>query len=228
MNKFEWARNEAINQRDNSETNPYRGWKPEEFDAFLDRLHGIIGAKAPSGLSRIAPLATEVIKADFDETRPDDLGDDPECCSYYMQCVTNIMHGIARWANRNHYHEPIHYIFATLKGEGGNLAAWFDYCWKHPNIRAYYRLGKGHSRVPHDVQQASAEPALQAADIAAYEMNKATLRWIANIYADMPLSDLRKSLDSLVRTDYWGWTLRKKDMEEGFAEIRDVRRRFPL
>lgn len=228
MNKFEWARNEAINQRDNSKTNPYRGWKPNEFDEFLDRLHGIIGAKALSGLPRIAPLATEVICADFDEARPDDLRDDPECCSYYLQCVTNIMNGIAVWANRNHYYEPINYVFAKLESEAGNLAAWFDYCWKHPEIRNYYRLGKGFARVPHDRFQASSEPALQAADIAAYEMNKQVLRWIANNYADLPLSDLRKALNSLVRTDYWGWVLRKKEMEEGFAEIRNTRRRFPV
>ena len=228
MNKFEWARNEAINKRDDSNTNPYRGWKPEEFDAFLDRLHGIIGAKAPSGLPRIGPLATELIKADFDEVRPDDLRDDPECRSYYLQCVTNIMHGIARWSNRNQYNEPIHYVFARLKGEAGNLADWFDYCWKHPNIRAHYRLGRGRSRVTHDIYQASTEPALQAADIAAYEMNKATLTWIAKNYADMPLSGLRKSLNSLVRTDYFGWTLRKKDLEDCYAELRDVRRRFPV
>ena len=228
MNEFEWARSQVIAGKELSEKNPYRGWSREDFDAFLNRLHDVIGRKAPSGLPRIMPLQTEVIKADFDETRPAELRDDPECKSYYMLCVTNIMAAIAQWANRNFISDPIHYVFASNKDEVGNLGQWFDYCWKHPSIRGFYRLSKGYSVAPYDVQSASAEPALQAADIAAYEINKGAVKWIEKGFVDIPLTDLRKALDSLVRTDYWGWLLRKRELEPTFAEILATRKRFPV
>ena len=230
MNKFEFARAETIAGRNSkfSEDNPYRDWTRDDFDNFLNRLHGIIGTRAPSGLPRIAPLATHLIKADFDETRPDELKNDPQCRSYYITCVANLMDALAAWARNNKYLDPIHYVFAGLKDETSNLGNWFDYCWKHPDIAFHYRLGKGYSRVPHDIQQASAEPALQAADILAYDLMKGNVKWIGNNYADMHLSQMRKSLDSLVRQDHWGWTLRKQDLEELFAEIPPLRMRYPV
>lgn len=228
MNKFEFARSQVIAGIELSEKNPYRGWAREEFDTFLDSLHEVIGRKARSGLPRIAPLQSEVIKADFDEARPVELDNDPECKSYYMVCVTNIMAAIAIWAKRNSYRAPIHYVFGSLKGEAGNLQRWFDYCWRHPEIRRYYRLSKAYSGRPYDIQNASDEPALQAADIGAYEINKAAIRWVEKGFADMPLRDMRKALDSLVRTDYWGWLLRKKELEAWFAEMLATRQRFPV
>ena len=230
MKDFEYARSRVIaDKRDEiSRKSPYREWRKDDFDSFLPVLHNIIGKKAPSGLPRIAPLVTHVIKAAFDDTRLDTLKDDPQCRSYYMVCVTNLMEAIALWAKNNNYYEPIHYIFASLKGEAGNLGDWFDYCWKHHAIATHYRLGKGFSRVPHDVQQASTEPALQAADILAYETCKGNVTWIKKNFVDMHLSQMRRSFDSLVQTDYLGWTIRKTDLEELFVEIPKLRERFPL
>ena len=63
------------------------------------------------------------------------------------------------------------------------------------------------------------EPALQATDIAAYEMNKAVLEWISRGYVDIPKQELRKALTSLAKTDHAGWTYRKKELMESFDEI---------
>jgi len=228
MNQFEFARSQIIAGGELSENNPYRTWTRENFDAFLNSLHGIIGARAASGLPRIAPFQTEIIREDFDETRPVELKDDPECKSYYILCVANIMSAIANWANRNFYSDPIQYVFACNKDEAGNLANWFAYCRKHPAIHNFYRLANDLSLGPYTMQLASDEPALQAADIAAYEINKAALKWIEKGFVDIPLQDMRRALDSLVRTDYWGWLLRKRELEPTFIEIAATRKRFPV
>jgi len=227
MNRFEWARSEVIAGRELSTKNPYYGWHKEDFDQLLDKLHHVINRKDKSGAYRLVAFMTEVLRTDFDETRPEELKNDPQCRSYYIFCVSNIMEAIARWADLSTYYDPIHYVFAGGANEGGNLERWFNYCWKHPGIKAHFRLGKGYSRFPYDTQYANDEPALQMADTAAYEFNKAAMLWVQRGFRDMDKSEMRRSLGSLARTDHAGWLFRKEELLQTYDAIIKHRRRFP-
>jgi hypothetical protein len=66
-------------------------------------------------------FASSVVKADFDQTRPAELESDPECKSYYILNVANVMKMIALWFSQQAIYDPIHYIFAGGDGEGGNI-----------------------------------------------------------------------------------------------------------
>jgi hypothetical protein len=171
---------------------------------------------------------TTVIRPAFDECRPVELKDDPECRSYYIFSVANIMKVIALWANANNYFDTIHYIFACNADEAGNLARWFAYLMKHPGKAAFYRLGKGYSNMPYDTQFAAKEPALQMADCAAYEFNKAVIKWIKNDCKDTLKSEFRRSLTSLARADHRGWLFRKKELLDTWPDIIQERIRFPV
>jgi hypothetical protein len=227
MNKFEYARAQAIAGRDLKTDNPYCGWSRTDFDRFLDRMHRIINRRAKSGKPRLGPFQVGVVRPDFDKARPDELKTDPECRSYYVLCVSTIMDAIGQWADENNYNDPVHYIFAGGDKEGGNLEGWFDYCWKYPELRHRFRLGKGYSRVPHSIQYAAAEPALQAADIAAYELNKAAIKWLERGLQPTPLSEMRAALRSLVRIEHYGWLWTKDQLAPFFANVPSNRRIYP-
>lgn len=230
MNQFEFALSQAIAGREIPKKNAHHGWSTEDFVPFLVRLHKTIGRRDSTGQPRLTSFQTQVIKADFDKTRPDELKDDPECRSYYMICATNLMTAVAEWAEEKSYPGPIRYVFAGNGSEDGNLGRWFTYCWKYPNIFEHFKLGVGFDPTPcgPDIRLAKTEPGLQAADIVAYEFNKTTVTWIERNYEDMPKSTLRKSLSSLVRSDYRGWTFREPELIKAFAEIAENRKKFPL
>jgi hypothetical protein len=55
--------------------------------------------------------------------------------------------------------------------------------------------------------------------VAAFELHKGALEWIARGFVDMPKDTLRKSLTTLARTPHYGWIFRKKGIAETFESI---------
>ena len=104
-------------------------------------------------------------------------------------------------------------------GEGENLERLFMERWDNPVTKNRFRLSKGYSLMPYGIEWMKGEPALQAADITAYEMHKSTLTWIKRGLGDMPKDELRKSISSLCRTEHHGLLYRKKELLESFADI---------
>ena len=227
MNKFEYARAQAIAGGELENKNPYYGWSKADFDRFLDRMHRIINRRSKSSKPRLAPFQATVIRSDFDEARPKELKSDLECRSYYIFCVSAIMDAIRQWADENNYYDPVHYIFAKGDKEGGNLHRWFDYCWKHEDLRHRFRLGKGYSRVPHSMQFSAVEPALQAADVAAYEFHKFAVSWIESGLQEIEKARLRAAIKSLTRIEHFGWLFTKQQLAAYFADVPENRRLYP-
>lgn len=219
MSKFEFARSQAIAGKEIPKSSLYHCWKMEEFAPFLHRLHDTINRKDNRGIYRLEASSSAVIKSDFDETLPNELKGDVQCSSYYIFNVITVIKGIALWADRHNYHDSIQYVFSAGDGENGNLERLFVDMWDDPIAKPWFRLSKDYADKPYSIKRMKDEPALQAADIAAYELHKAQLEWIARGYVDMPLSELRKSLSSLARTSHYGWLYRKKELAESFADI---------
>jgi hypothetical protein len=228
MNEFEYAYKRVGAGHDLSKNDPYYGWRISDFDRLLDQLHRVINRKAKSNKPRLGPFQVGVIRPDFDDARPRELKNDPECKSYYIFCVSAIMDAIGQWADENDYHYPVHYIFAKGDKEGGNLDRLFDYYWKHEDLKHRFRLGKGYSRVLHSMQFSAVEPALQAADIAAYELNKFAISWIEKGLRQVAKSDLRNALKSLARNEHFGWLFTKDQLSRYFAVIPSKREAYPV
>ncbi|HEU0144136.1 MAG TPA: hypothetical protein VFQ47_05065 [Nitrososphaera sp.] len=219
MTDFEYARSQAVAGKEIPKRSKFYGWLKDEFVPFQQRLHKVINRKDKNGIYRLEASISAVIKSDFDETLPDELKGDVQCSSYFIFNVITVIKGIALWADRNNYRDPIHYVFSGGDGENGNLERLFADMWHDPIAKPWFRLSKDYSGKPYSIEPMKGEPALQAADIAAYELHKAELEWIARGYVDMPLSELRKSLSSLARTSHYGWLYRKKELAESFADI---------
>lgn len=219
MSKFEFARSQAIAGKEIPKSSLYHGWKAEEFALFLQRLHDVINRKDKNGIYRLEASISAVIKSDFDESLPDELKGDVQCSSYYIFNVITVIKGIALWADRNNYRDSIHYIFSAGDGENGNLERLFKDMWNDPVAKPLFRLSKDYEDKPYSIKLMKDEPALQAADIAAYELHKAELEWIGRGYVDMPLVELRKSLSSLCRTSHYGWVYNKERLALTFADI---------
>jgi len=130
------------------------------------------------------------------------------------------MEGIANWANQSIYYDPIHYIFAGGDDETGNLDSWFSRLFERALMINHFRLGKGFGRIGYDIQWMKSEPALQAVDCPAYELNRAVIEWAKRDFSPILKSELRKSLSSLCRIDHSGATLRKPELEETLAAVR--------
>jgi len=129
------------------------------------------------------------------------------------------MKGIRLWADGKNYRSPIHYVFSAGDREDGNIERLFLDMWNDPNAKTFFRLSTDDTPKPYSIKKMKEEPALQAADIAAYEMNKAVLEWINRGYVDIPKQELRRALTSLAKTDHAGWAYRKKELLESFDEI---------
>jgi hypothetical protein len=226
MKDFEYAQ-AAIKRGERekiSRKNPFKNWDEGEFVPFQNRLYGVINRKNKDGEYRMASFNSSVVMADFDETLPDELKDDPECASYYIFNVANVMKQIALWCSSHiMYNHPIHYIFAGGDKEGSNIENWFDYCWNSEQDKNYFRLNKGYTRMGYDIQWMQAEPALQAADVAAFEFNKVALKVVEWGGGDIPKSEMRKSLSPLCRAEHYSYTLTKEVLPGAFAQI--IRRR---
>lgn len=219
MTDFEYAQNEIINGRELSTKNPYHGWSKDDFVPFLKRLHRVINRKKSDGSYRMQAFISSLVKPDYDKTLPDALKDEPGCRSHYMFNVANTMESIAQWANKHTYYDPIHYVFAGGDGEGGNLEKWFVSCWENDNLRKHFRLSKSYSHMPYDIARMKDEPALQAADIAAYEFNKVALEVAERGGLDIPIKELRKSLSSLCQADHNGLLLRDQELAKAFPHM---------
>lgn len=219
MTDFEFARSQAIAGKEIPKRSKYFGWSENEFVPFLQRLHRVINRKTQNSQYRLEAYISHVIKADFDEIIPSELVGDVQCSSYYIFNVLTVIKGIALWADRHGYHDPIHYVFSAGDGEGNNLERLFVDMWDDPVAKNRFRLSKDYSRMPYSIEAMKGEPALQAADIGAFELHKGVLEWISRGYVDMPKSTLRKSLTTLARTSHFGWLFRKKEIAETFADI---------
>jgi hypothetical protein len=217
-NKFERARSDTIAGRHLSKNNPYCGWVSDDFVPFQRRLQDVINRKRKDGTFRTGGFIASVVKADFDKTLPSELKNDPGSRSHYIFNVVMIMEKIAAWAEDNRYYDPIHYVFAGGDGEGGNLENWFDDCFRNKAARNRYRLSKGYSRIGYSIEWAQKEPALQAADMAAYEFNKVSL--LAAEKGRMVTEDeVRKSLLNLCRTRHEGMLLTERELVPSFKQM---------
>lgn len=230
MTDFEWAQSQVIREKELPENNPYRGWKREDFPAFLQRLHRVITRLRRDGLYRFVGSASSVDKVEFDALLPEELRDDPECQSYYIFTVANLMKGIATWCNRNFLHykyHPIHYIFASGIGEGGNLDNWFKHCWEETGAAThYYRISKSYSRWGYSIADMKQERAIQAVDVCAFEMSKIAVDVQARGGGKIPVEDTRKSMPSLGKIPHFGAVLTGNELQEAFDQI--IRQRASL
>lgn len=201
---FEWSLNQVINEKELPKDDFYYGWAKEDFLAFQKRLYRVLNRKRPDGEYRLVAFASNVHKADFDSKLPNELKGDPECQSYYIFNIANLMKQMAFWCNRHfkHYQRtPMHYIFAGGDvGEASNLHAWFDHCWNDDGDRYYYRLSKGYTSMGYDTQWMKGEAALQAADVATFELSKLGVEIAVRGHSNIPLDELRKSLPVLFHT----------------------------
>lgn len=220
MTDFNYARNLLEHGKPIPKTNPHYGWTVQEMDAFLNRLHRTINRKDRRGEYRLESFTSGLIQSDFDETRPAEIQNNVQCSSYYIFNVVQILKQIAFLSEKSKTDtDPIHYIFAGGDGEGGRLQKLFKEMWDDSVAYDLFRLGKSYSAMPYSIKEAKTEPALQAADIAAFEMNKAQLIWRANEFKDTPLDEFRKSLAALGRSKHWGLFYQAEQLRESFQEI---------
>lgn len=218
MTDFEFALSRVKAKNPIPEKNLFHGWTEDEFVPFLKRLHRTIARKS-NGIYRLESISSNVVMSDFDETLPDELKGHPKCGSYYVFNAWTVMRGIALWANKHNYYDPIHYVFAGGDGEGNNIERLFVALWNYESDRHHYHLSKGYSHVPYSVEMMKGEPALQAADITAFESQKMALKWLESDCTEDPSDKLRKSLFSLAKAEHRGWLHRKKEVAETFTSI---------
>jgi len=221
MNKFEYAVNAVRTGRQISRKDAYYGWSEDEFVPFLKRLQRVINRKRRDGSFRMEAFISSVVKPDFEKTLPDELRDEPGCSSPYIFNVMINMESLVQWTTQHGYDGPIHYVFAGGDKEGGNLERWFDYCFSNEVARERYKLSKGYSRVGYSIEWMKAEPALQAADIAAFEYNKLALRVLdtGKRVSEMNSAEVRRSLVNLCDTRHNGKLLAEKNLIPSFAEM---------
>lgn len=218
MTDFEFALSRAKANKSIPEKNPFNDWKMDDFVPFQKRLHGTINRKT-NGIYRLVSNASTLIKADFDAALPDELKENSKCSSYYIFNVWIVMQGIALWTQNNNYYETIHFIFSAGDGEGNNLKQLFQDLWSDVINRNYFHLSNNvnHS---YEIQVMKDEPALQAADITAFECHKLALKWAENGFAQgVSDGEMRKSMLSLGQADHYGWVYRKEEILKTFADI---------
>ena len=198
MNKYEKALSETIQGRDLRPSDPYYGWPREDFTPFLQRLHNVLRRKNADSFPRLEGIGQSIKKADFDSMLPDELKDDPGCKSYLMFNIASNMAHAAMWASHNKYDDEIHYVFASGDCEDGNIARFFDSLWEYEKAQQFFRLTKEISPTGYELQSAQTQPAIQAADIAAYEFNKLAMHCLENNY-EIDEHTARKSVVNLCR-----------------------------
>jgi hypothetical protein len=227
MNKFEYAVNAARTGKQMSRKDAYYGWSEDEFVPFLQRLQRVINRKRRDGTFRMEAFISSVVRPDFEKTLPDELKDEPGCQSPYIFNVAINMESVFLWRVRNGYDGPIHYVFAGGDREGGNLERWFDHCWNNDVASERYKLAKGYSRVGYSIEWMKAEPALQAADIAAFEYNKLALKVAESgrRVNEMNKAEVRRSLVNLCNTRHNGKLLTEKHLVPSFAEMLKFKRK---
>lgn len=180
MNKFERARSEVISGRELKPDNPYRGWTVKDFDSFVNRLHKVLARKRGPRKVALEGLGCSLSKADFHAMLPDELRDQPECQSEYIFNVAVNMQHAAMAAELRGLEGEIHYVFASGDGKGNHLQDWFRSLWRNKAAIKFFRLSKSNSHWGYEFTEAAREPAIQAADIAAYEFNKLAMHCAEN------------------------------------------------
>lgn len=219
MTDYEWAKNQVKKGKELPTKNPYKGWQLADFEPFLKRLHNVINRKNKYGKYRLESWTSTVLQKDFDETIPPELVRDVQCSSPYIFNVVQVLKAIHQFAKIKDT-EPIQYVFSGGDGEGSRLGALFDDMWKSPVAKSIFKLDKGYARLPYEIQAMKATPALQAADIAAYEMQKFALRAHEMGYPRSASKRLfRPELISLGQADHGVWIYRAKELRISFAEI---------
>jgi len=140
----------------------YEGWSDTERHAFLRRLKQIIKANTVYG------VGVAVNCKDYDEL----MSRSPEIKkkwgkTYYGFDVRIILWYLGGWADEQKYDGKIHYVFAKLGKQGGDLDGIFEECLNNKIVRERFRLSTSwtHALMKHEVR-------LQAADFIAYELNK--------------------------------------------------------
>lgn len=216
---FEYARNVAESGRGQiSSKSPYLGWPLERFNQFQNRLHRVINRKRRDGKAYVTSFISNILIQDYLDTLPDDLKEHPECRSYFIVNVVNVMKAIGTWADENSYHDPIHYIFSGGDKEMGDVYKWFDRCFNRQLTKKAYRLAKGFSGINYPtVQWMTDEPALQMVDCPAYEFNRAVVEWAKRGFQP---TELRASLSSLCKIDHVGATLRRQELSQVYYDAR--------
>lgn len=198
MKEYEHALSQTIRGRELKATNPFHGWKRHDFVPFLRRLHNVLRRKKRNGLARLEGVGCSILKTDFDSMFPDELKDDEGCKSYYMLNVAVNMLHVSGLADHRGSTDEIHYVFAKGDRENGNLKNYFASIWKNDKARKFFRLSQRLTVTGYDLQLADSEPALRAADIAAYEFNKVALNSLDNDCKFDP-TVARKSVLNLIR-----------------------------
>lgn len=226
MTEFEYAQNAVLTNKPLSHKSPYNGWKYEEFQPFLKRLHAVINRKNRKGHFRMAGFMATVIKADFDRFVPAGMEKELGFNSYYMWNMILNMESIAIWAEENKHAGPIHYVFASGDGEEGNIGQWFKACWDVEHMREHYKLSKSYSVMPYSIAAMRPEPAIQAADVGAYELNKYWLA-VADAGYDQSLVKPRRSLLNLVKSKHSGNLMRYDELMLALKDVMAQRKAYP-
>lgn len=145
----------------------YEDWIENKRIKVLKRLHGLIKQHAFFGVNASVNVTA------FDEIMTPDakkhIGRTP-----YGFDVRLCLRQVGFWADRNSVTEPIHYVFAHNKGQGGELDWIFETCLNDPEVKDWFRLNGRWAK-----GFANEEPPLQAADIFAYEVNKHVVNFVA-------------------------------------------------
>ena len=145
----------------------YEFWTDAKRIGVLKRLHRAIKDHVLHGIT------VGVNCADYDKTIKPQLrysfGK-----TYYGFDVQICLRRISEWCDEQNIHEPIHYVFADLAKQGGDLDSIFRTIAKKPELREAYRCnGMWTKGIMKDVVQ------LQAADISAYELNKRAVNYLS-------------------------------------------------
>jgi hypothetical protein len=145
----------------------YEDWITNKRLKVLRRLHRLIKHYTLFGFN------ASVHKTAFDEIMTPEakknIGKTP-----YGFDVRLCLRQIGFWADKNKVNEPIHYVFAHLNKQGGELDWIFETCLNDPKVKDWFRMNAMWTKAfAKDVGQ------LQAADIFAYEINKHVVNYVS-------------------------------------------------
>ena len=155
MKDYEWRQGE------------YADWIESKRIKVLRRLHRLIkdhvlwGVNITVSIPAFEEVMTEAARMDYGKTP---YGFDARLC----------LRQVGFWADANKITDPINYVFAYMPKQNGELNWIFDTCLRKPEVREWFRLNGMWTHA-----MAKDEPAVQAADIFAYEVNKHVVNYEA-------------------------------------------------
>lgn len=188
----------------------YASWSNDKRIKTLNRLHQTIRRNIIYGCSFSAD------KEAYDEVMTPEIARAFATKTVYGNAVFSCMDQVSLWCHQNNIQGSIHYIFAQLTKQGGDLDRIFGRALKNPEVKGKLRLestwSKGFAK---DV------PQLQAADILAYEINKRAV----NMYGRSP-QFVRKSLQNMQLTAggrFYAGFLAQAGLEQMVRDLRGGR-----